>query len=153
MSMMMRVTKIRGGRRVRCWRRRPQIREVFQATIVPTEPVASAVGAQVARLEDDVRDDLRQAPAELRTRRMRRLARRLVDCAISWWNRIAWTPRCQAGWLLRAVRQVRHCSDLWQRLRIGLLLRKVRRKRWYAEWRMEVRTPRCDEGRRTSPCT
>ena len=118
MSMMMRVRVSRGGRRVVRWRRRPQCRSVLPTAIVPTEPVASAVGAQVRQLEEEARYGVPEMPAAGRQQRMQGVARKLAGRAEWWWFRIRWRLKCQSWLLGFIVDQVRRCRDLWRRLKV-----------------------------------
>ena len=153
MSTMMRVRVMRGGRKVVRWRRRPQYRSVPPTAVVPTEPVATAVGTQVRQLEEEVRDGLRKMPASARPRRMQRLTRRLVDRAAWWWLRIRWKLYCQSWLLGFIVDQVRRCRDLWRRLQLRMLIRRVQREAWRFDWRFAAPAPPRSKGRLTSPCT
>ena len=134
MSMMMRVHVIREGRRVLRWRRRLQYRSVAPEALVPTAQVAQAVGTQVRQLEAEVGDGLRQLPESGRPGRIRRLAQTLIERAAWWWHRIKWRLQCPAWLLGFTVDEVRRCRQLWRRLQVGMLIRRVRRKRWQADW-------------------
>ncbi len=151
MSMMMRKRVWRGGRRVVRWCRRAAHRSPPSPNaLLPTARFAPGLGKQVRKLEEDVGNGLRQASKQERTRRLRRLARRLVDCAIWWWMRIRWRLQCP-WWLLKlADGEVHRCRSLWRRLRVRMLLRSIRRKPWYVEW-LGPHTHGSAEGRLTSP--
>ena len=153
MSMMMRVTVIRGGRRVRRWCRRLQCRSVDPGALVPTAQVAQAVGTQVRQLDAEVRDGVRELPESGRPGRMRRLAQMLVERAAWWWHRVRWRLQCPAWLLGFTVDEVRRCRQLWRRLRVGMLIRRVQRKRWQADWRTAAHALRCRDGPLTSPCS
>ena len=140
MSMMMRVRVWRGGRRVVRWRRRLQHRSPTPPEkLMPAAPFATAAGWQARQLEEEVESSLPEISSKKRTRRLRRLARKLVDGAVWWWMRLRWRAQCPY-WLMKFVLGEAHrCRTRWQRVRVRLLLRSVRRKRWYLEWRQAAR--------------
>ena len=147
MGMIVRVIVRRGGRRIACFRRRPSYSRSAPAAIVPTEPVASAVGTQVRQLEEEIRDSLPKEPASEPPRTMQRLARELVDRAAWWWLRIRWRLYARSWLLDFIVDQVSRCRELWRRLRLRMLIRSVQRQRWRVAAHALLRR----EGRLTSP--
>ena len=52
MSKMMRLVVRRGGRRVVCFRRRPQVRRVSSESLWPVEPIKAPVSEQVRELAE-----------------------------------------------------------------------------------------------------
>ncbi len=136
MGMFVRVTVRRGGRRIACFRRRPQYNSSAPEALAPTAKLAPVIEGWARELAEAVRDDFRQTATSALPRKVRPLAMRLVNRA-AWWS---WrvTLRLQLPtWLLNfAVKEVHRCGRTWQRLRANMRIRSVRRERWYAEWRL-----------------
>ena len=138
MSKMVRVVVRRGGRRVVCFRRPPRQRSSWPETLWPVEAVKEPVATQVRQLEKDVRDGVGQMRTETGRRGLRVLMQKVVHRTLWWWRRIRSQVVCPE-WLLRlALDGVHRCRAWWCDLRVRMLLRRCRAKRWLVDWLAEA---------------
>ena len=134
MSKMMRVVVRRGGRRVVCFRRRPQVRSVSPESLWPVEPIKAPVSEQVRELVKDVRSGVARMWTKKGRRGLRGLMKQVVNRGLWWWRRIRTRVICPE-WLLRiALDGVHRCQGWWRELRVRMLIRRCRWRWWLLDW-------------------
>jgi hypothetical protein len=134
MSMIMRVRVWRGGRRVVKWRRRLRCSSASPEKLWAVGPLRPEVSARVDQLVTEVRDVERQMGAKEEGRRRHRRVKTIVTRRVWWWQRIRWKILCPEWLLCMALAEVRRCQAWWRDVRVRMLLRRCRGKRWCLDW-------------------